>query len=239
MQIIPSILEKDFDSLREKLEFLSNAKQKYNLDFNLVQIDFCDGIFVENKTWLPDDIIDDKQIDKFFSFTKSFDIEYHLMCKDQYKYFLLAEKLNAKKVIVHIDEILDNGILDKIIEKAKERLTKIIICGRLDFLEKNINKIISILMNNNSLELQIMGIREIGVQGADFDEKCIDIIKNFRKLFNEKELSIQIDGSINEDTIKYIKPLNVNKVVIGSYFLKDLDESVFVYKFKKIKQQTF
>jgi hypothetical protein len=39
--------------VQEKLTFLINIKKKYALNFNLVQIDICDGVFVESKTWIP------------------------------------------------------------------------------------------------------------------------------------------------------------------------------------------
>ncbi len=84
MKIIPAILENDLDAIKNKINYYSSLKEKYSLDFNLIQIDFCDGEFVENKNWLPENI---DQLKDLVNLEKDFNLEIHLMCKDIRKYF--------------------------------------------------------------------------------------------------------------------------------------------------------
>ena len=43
-EIVPAILEKDFREIKNKLTFLRGRAK-------CVQLDFCDGVFVQNQTW--------------------------------------------------------------------------------------------------------------------------------------------------------------------------------------------
>lgn len=235
MEIIPAILEKDFEKIQEKVEFLASLERKYNIDFKSVQIDLCDGVFVKNTTWLPDS--NNKKEAVFLeSFKSFFNFEFHLMCQDQVKYFLKLEEFKPKSVVIHLDEILFKVEVSKIIEKARESYTKIIASAKMDFLDKNREEVLSFLEKYDEVDLQIMGIEEIGVQGQEFSERCLPLIKFFRKNFEEKDLSIQVDGSINRETIELVKIAGANKVLVGSYLLKDLDELNFITKYKVLSR---
>ena len=77
MKIIPAILEEDFSNIK-KARISRFLKKKYNLNFDIVQIDLCDGKFVENKTWLPESE-NIKEIDEISTYNNLFNIEYHIM----------------------------------------------------------------------------------------------------------------------------------------------------------------
>lgn len=233
MEIIPAILEKDFSKIQEKIEFLASIERKYNIDFKTVQIDLCDGVFVENKTWLPNSN-NKKEADSLEFFKSFFNFEFHLMCKDQVKYFLKMEELKARSVVIHLDNILFSVEVAKIINKARETYTKIIVCAKIDFLNKNREEVLSFLEKYEDVDLQIMGIEKIGVQGQEFSEKCLPLIKFFRRNFSEKDLSIQVDGSMNPETLKLVQLAGANKVLVGSYLLKNLEEIEFVTKFRNL-----
>ncbi len=233
MKIIPAILEKDFQSLERKLDFLLFLKKKYNISFDTVQIDLCDGKFVENNTWLPN-IENKEEIEKILFYRDIFNIEYHIMCENQYKYFLELKDLKAKRIVIHIDEIWNTEELRKILEDAKENFIKILISSKLDFMSIHREDIISFLHKHTNIDLQIMGIDRIGVQGGEFDEKCISLIRFFRKNFKEKELYIQVDGSMNDNTVSLVSKVGANTSVVGSYLMKDLNEMKFVSRYREI-----
>ncbi len=233
MKIIPAILEINFLNLKKKLENLLFFKTKYNLNFDMVQIDLCDGEFVENKTWLPR-LENNTEIEELISYNNLFNIEYHIMCQDQYKYFLELKKLKARRIIIHIDNIFYLKDLENIIQEAKENLIKIIITSKLDFMINNREDILIFLNKYKNIDLQIMSIDRLGSQGNDFNEKSLFVLKFFRKNFSKKDLYIQVDGSINEDTIQEIKILGANAGVVGSYLMKELDEMKFIYRFRSI-----
>lgn len=233
MKIIPAILEEDFSNIKKKLEYLAFFKKKYNLNFDIVQIDLCDGKFVENKTWLPESE-NIKEIDEISTYNNLFNIEYHIMCEDQYKYFLELEKLKAKRVVVHIDNIFRLKDLENIIQRAKELLIKIIITSKLDFMIKNREDIVIFLNKNKNIDLQIMSIDTIGSQGNDFNEESLYIIKFFRKNFSKKDLYVQVDGSINEYTALKVKKAGADAGIVGSYLMKETNEMKFIYRFRNI-----
>lgn len=118
MQIIPAILENDFSEIKKKLIFLKKVKKKYNLDFDMIQIDICDGKFVKNKTWLPEILEENyeyKKNDKTlkdiyyllkFKETSNIKIESHIMCNDQKKYFDLSS-LYSESIVIHIEKYFD------------------------------------------------------------------------------------------------------------------------------------
>ena len=234
MRIIPAILEKNFFETEKKLEFLTFLKRKYSLAFDTIQIDFCDGIFVENKTWILD-LSKKDEVSKIISYREIFNIEYHLMCENQYDIFLNLLEIGVKRIVVHIDNIFNSNELLNILKKAEENFVKIIITSKLSFMDTNREQIISFLNKYKNIDLQIMGIDRIGTQGIDFDEKCLSLVKFFRKNFTEKDLYIQIDGSMNEDTILLAKKAGVNGAIVGSYLMKDLHEMKFISRFKDIK----
>ncbi|MEA4910726.1 hypothetical protein SDC9_07780 [bioreactor metagenome] len=235
MEIVPAILEKDFEEIKNKLEFLASIEDKYRIDFKAVQIDLCDGKFVENKTWLPNSF-NKEEIKILNSFRKYFNIGYHLMCEDQMKFFLELESFQPKSLVIHLEEILFSKDLEKILNKAKKDFIKIFVTAKINFLDKNREEVLSILYKYEDVDLQIMGIDKIGSQGQEFSEKALELIRFFRKGLNYKDLSIQVDGSMNKDTISLAKKAGADKFVVGSYLMKDLDGVNFVSNLKKIRQ---
>lgn len=233
MNIIPAILEKDLNEIKKKLDFLSFVKKKYNLSFNFVQIDFCDGNFVDNITWLPTkDNIEQSRI--LLDYKIFFDIEYHLMCNDQYKYLEFLRELRAKSVVLHIDNIFNSTELYSALDYCRENMITIKVTGKLDFIISNKEGVVRFLDENPDVDLQMMGINNIGLQGQAFDDRCLELIRFFRNNFNKQNMSIQVDGSINQHTSKEVYTAGADAIVVGSYLMRDMDEFKFVSNFKKI-----
>lgn len=100
-------------------------------------------------------------------------------------------------------------------------------------MENQKEKILKFLENHIEINLQIMGIQEIGLQGQVFDEKCLALIKFFKENINRENLFIQIDGGVNEESILKIRRTPVSKIVVGSYLMKFEGED-FVNHFKTL-----
>jgi ribulose-phosphate 3-epimerase len=62
--------------------------------------------------------------------------------------------------------------------------------------------------------IQLMGIREIGAQGLPFDEEVINKIAWLKERF--PLLSITVDGSVNEHTIKRLAEAGADRFICGS-----------------------
>ena len=62
--------------------------------------------------------------------------------------------------------------------------------------------------------IQLMGIYQIGAQGQPFDEAVFDKIKELKKRYPNK--SITIDGSVNADTIVSLHEAGADRFICGS-----------------------
>src|ERR1035437_646544 len=101
-QIIPAILEKDFNEIKNKLTFLRGKAL-------CVQIDFCDGIFVPSQTWpFATGGFDDVDFHKIMNeeeglaYCDDFDFELDLMVMDAVENFDTYMKLGPKRMIFHL-----------------------------------------------------------------------------------------------------------------------------------------
>lgn len=62
--------------------------------------------------------------------------------------------------------------------------------------------------------VQLMGIREIGSMKQPFDSTVLDKIREVKKFFPDKMVSI--DGSVNAGTISQLKSAGADRFVVGS-----------------------
>lgn len=240
MKIIPAILENNLDVIKNKINYYSSLKQKFSLDFNLVQIDFCDGEFVENKNWLPENAA---QIKELLDMEKSFDLEVHLMCKDIRKYFDIFRDAGVKYIVIHIDNLLnaEKEEILKIVEESVDAKVNLGLCSKLAFMKENQDSILSFIGSNKSeftqskIYLQVMGIENIGRQGEPFSQDSVNLIQEVRDLFPNEELDINIDGAVNEDTFKLFINAGASSLVVGSYFIKAESEEQFIERYNLLK----
>ena len=240
MKIIPAILENNLETIKNKINYYSSLKEKYSLDFDLIQIDFCDGEFVENKNWLPENF---DQLRELVNLEKDFNIEVHIMCKDIRKYFDICKSSGIKNIIIHIDNLLiaENEELLKITEESAESQINLGLCSKLSFMKENQDTLLSFIANNKALfnqskiYLQVMGIENIGVQGEPLGEDSVNIIQSVRDLLPSEELDINVDGSVNDATYQLFKNAGATSLVVGSYFIKAESEERFVERYNLLK----
>jgi len=62
--------------------------------------------------------------------------------------------------------------------------------------------------------VQLMGIKQIGVQGEPFDESVLQTIALVKESYPDKPLTV--DGSVNSDTIARIVSAGADRVIVGS-----------------------
>lgn len=182
-------------------EVFNNINKVKNI-FNFIQIDICDGVYVDSLTWLP-------KADTILPSGCRYELD--LMVSDPYKYIEVASTLKINKVIIHSDDITE---ISKLISFAKDLNIKVGLSAKPEMIKNFINEIDYI---------QIMGIDNIGRQGQKLKT---DLIKDLIECeyicskSNNKNIYIQIDGGMNLETIKYISKDREYKffksVVMGS-----------------------
>ena len=192
-KIIPAVLEKDFGILQKRI----NQFEKLS---KTIQVDIADGRFVKNKT------IGTKEISKINS--KS-NLEYHLMVGNPEKYINAIKK--AKIIAIHC-EIKD---FEKYIDKIKN---KKIDAGIAINPETNVKKLIPAIKKiKKIIVLCVMP----GWQGAKFMPEALKKIKQIKML--NKKIIVQVDGGINEKTIKLAEKAGADEFIVGSALIKAKD----------------
>lgn len=202
MNITPTIFASSLEEINNKLEMVSGLVHR-------VQIDLCDGRFGLERTWLPSDNLD-------VSFPGDFSYEYDIMANDWKIVFQQAMNLGASRIIVHADlfkaedyEFLKEATLGGNLEIGVSVSNDIPVERHIELVER-VQKICK------KVFIQVMGIVNIGASGQFFDPNCIARIQSLHTAF--PGISIQVDGSMNKDTIPKIAEAGADTVVVGSYF---------------------
>ncbi len=218
-EIIPAILEKDFNEIKNKLTFLRGRAR-------CVQIDFCDGVFVPNKTWpFVSGGFEDQDLQKIINeeeglpFWEEFDFEFDLMVADAVENFDIYMKLGPKRMIFHFGAQRDLSEFEDFLD-GLDMYTRDNIEIGLAFKPSDDLVLVSKLSHKVDF-LQCMGIEEIGMQGQEFDKKVFDNIKYLKEKLSGIVLSV--DGGVNFENIEELLGAGVDRLTVGSAIWKNPD----------------
>ncbi len=184
-----------------------NSKDKINMiktlnntKISYIHIDVMDGLFVSQKSLPSDEII---KISPFSS--KSLDI--HLMVENPMYYIERIKELpNIDNITIHLEINKDiKNILNKIKEYGFKRSLSIKPNTDINLLVPYLDIIDRIL---------IMTV-EPGLGGQPFLENSPNRIKEIKKLIKDKNIELEVDGGINNQTINKLKDVDIS--VVGSY----------------------
>lgn len=202
VQIIPAILPKDYSQLENQVEDVSQ-----NAD--CVQIDVCDGQFVPNATWPYKK--HDNNFEELLSEQRGLphweeiDFEFDLMVNRPEEVVLDWVRVGATRIILHVESNGDIAKAVDLISNDVELGLAINIDTDVDVLTQYVEKVSFI---------QCMGIDRIGFQGQDFDKKVIEKIKEIKKLYPDKTISV--DGGVSLDNANDLIQAGAERLVVGS-----------------------
>lgn len=186
---------------------------KTSADF--IHVDLMDGKFVENKNigvrmW------------KYLQYCEK-PLDVHFMVKNPLKYIDNLKGLNVRIVYINYNSYFLND-LEKIRKKGYRVGLVINPWDDLELMKKYYPYVDKIL---------VMSVVP-GAGGQSFMMETIDKLKGIVKYRKEANLNftINIDGGINEDTVKLVKKY-VDDVVSGSYVCKADDPEKQIEKLKK------
>ncbi len=217
--IVPAILEKDFGEIKNKLTFLRGK-------IKCVQLDFCDGIFVQNQTWPfasggfeDGDFLKIMNEEEGLPYWEDFDFEFDLMVADAVENFDIYMKLGPKRMIFHLGAQKNLEEFEHFLEGLDMYIRDNVEIG-LAFRPSDDLVVVSRLSHKIDF-LQCMGIDEIGAQGREFDEKVIENIKFLKE--NLPGIIISVDGGINFENAEEILAAGADRLIIGSAIWKSGD----------------
>lgn len=209
VEIIPAILTKSADELRE---FISKAEGVVER----VQIDIIDGQFKDNKTI---DLAAFKNIETNLLF------DFHLMVNEPKSWVEKCIRARADRIIGQIEMMQSQADFVERVQKAGAY------AGLAIDLETPVSKLDSAVLNNLDCVL-VMSV-PAGFGGQKFNPKALDKIKMLNKIrqTNDALFSIIDDGGVTAGNINDLGKVGVDEVSIGrSIFKGNIKENIKEYK---------
>ena len=200
-------------SILSSKDRINSIQKLNNTNSDYIHIDVMDNIFVPNYQFPLEEI---KELSKYSN--KPLDI--HLMVANPKKYINSLDIKNIYNITIHIEI---NKNIDSIIELIKEKNCSVGLAIKpntpLNLIDKYLNKVDMIL---------IMSV-EPGFGGQKFIENTTERIKYIRN--KNKDIIIEVDGGINNETVSKIKDI-ANIAVVGSYITnkEDYEEAINILK---------
>jgi len=190
IQIIPTIIAKDFQEINEKIKKIESYVE-------WAQLDVMDGEFVNNSTW--------NKPRELKNLETNLKLEVHLMVNNPEEVIDQWIESGVKRIIFHY-EATDKH--EEIIEKIKESGLEVGLA---------INPETSLEVIDNFIEkLDLVLIMTVnpGFGGQDFLEENLGKIKQLRGEY--KDVNIGVDGGINLETALKVIQAGANLLASGS-----------------------
>lgn len=216
MEILPAIIPKNIQDLREKCGVVSGS-------VDAVQIDICDGVFVSSKSWpyredsneYTSDFKDIIAERAEFPFWDRLNFEVHLMVAHPEQVIHDWISAGASRIIVHV-ETLQNPkqfFADFRVQFPKSGGSLLSVeLGVALCLTTPVDVVASFL--NDVDFVQLMSIAKIGGYGQKFDEKTFNRLDILRTEYPGTIVSI--DGGVTLDVASELLKVGANRLVVGS-----------------------
>lgn len=181
MQIIPTILEKDFALAQDKILAVKDR-------FRRIQVDVIDGFFSYGKTFELELISKIENVDNVLW-------ETHLMVKEPINWIEKSVYINSTRIIGQVEMMSDRK---KFIEKIKDKGLE---AGLAFDIETEVGNI------PEETDVVLLLGRKSGFGSLPMDEKIYEKIRQLAKIRLEKKLNflIGVDGGVNETNIKKLE----------------------------------
>lgn len=184
---------------------IAYVKKLNNTKTDYIHIDVMDGLFVPDTKFSIEEI---KEINNVSN--KKLDI--HLMVENPIIYIEKLHNMNINNITIHIeiDKDIDN-LIDKIHSLGYQARLAISPNTNVELLYPYLNKVEGIL---------IMSVNP-GKGGQEFMPNTLSRAEYIKKINNN--LSLEIDGGVNNTNVDLIKDSGIDTIVVGSYITKSDD----------------
>lgn len=207
-EIIPSVIAKNFEEVKEKISQLD--------DFvSWAQLDISDGIFASPQGW--------GNADDLENLSGKIKVEAHLMVEkpeDVLKQWMSL----ADRVLIHLES---TDYLADIIESfdgAPNRLGIVLKSDTpVETLEDFVGKVDYI---------QLMSVTTLGSYGGRFDDNIFERLKITRAIF--PNVIISVDGGVNLDNAVHLIESGANHLVVGSAIWESSDPIKTIKQFQSL-----
>ena len=205
-QIIPGILERDWDSVEAKIEIAAKFT-------NTLHIDIIDGRFVNNKTFLDPEPFK-KYSDKMF-------LELHMMVEEPIDYVEEWANAGVKRFLGHIEQMTSQ---EEFVNEAKKY-------GEAGLALDGPTHIHAIKVPYETLDsILIYTSNQVGFSGPPMMDDRLDKIRHLKKLTN---IPIEVDGGVSDKTILKAKAAGASRFISTSFLFHSEDP---ISRFNKLKE---
>jgi len=210
--IAPSILSADFSKLGAEIKSVEDAGADW------IHVDVMDGHFVPNITIGP-------LIVEAARRATSLPLDVHLMIENPERYIADFAKAGADLISVQVEACIH---LNRTIQMIKESglragvvLNPSTPLSAIDWVLEDVDFIMIMSVNP-------------GFGGQNFIPNSLDKIRTLRKMLQDRGLEalIEIDGGVNEKTIKDISDAGTDVFVAGSAIFKSTNYRKTISKFR-------
>lgn len=213
IEVLPAIIPESLEHLERELGRLRGG------NITWVQVDFCDGRFVDSRSW-PfgkdghgfQEIVAEEQ---GLPFWDDFVFEADLMVREPAR--VMGDFLAAgfSRIVIHLGSG-DEANINEALLQARDYMTEVVIAVGREHTPKDIERLVADIAG-----VQIMGIDHIGRQGEPFDTQAIAQVSLFRDAF--PELPISVDGGVNTGNARALYKAGATRLVAGSAILGTRD----------------
>jgi len=213
-RIIPSIISKSSQEFEKMIRIIEPYTDR-------VHLDVMDGIFVSGKT-----ISYHEEIAKI---NTPLDFDVHLMVDDPKKQISFWLQTKADRFILQIESQSDLSELINLIHLNNKK------AGIALNPDTSVDAISKSPVFNSYDFVQFMTVNP-GQYGSEFKDEVISKIESFHNKY--PEISIEVDGGVNLQTISKLLAVGVSAFVVGSYIFYSKDVGKAIEELKKVGQNT-
>ncbi len=199
IEIIPGILENDWETTERQIRIVAPY-------VSWVQIGIADGTLVPMSSH-----VDFSLLPKLVaSLKKPLYFEAHLMVVDPVKYIRPLVDYGFTRLIIHVESQDPREFLAQASYESVDVCMAIDTASEVSELEPYVDEIDGVVVMT----------AEAGVEGREFVPETVEKITTIHQ--NYSHLPIEVDGGINDKTIKIVKDAGATRIVSTSFIYKDL-----------------
>lgn len=195
--IVPAILEETENGFAEKAKLIERLPE-----VKRIHVDFADGQFVSSKTLL---------IEEFDVLNPAFEWEAHLMVKEPID-FLDYKIAGFNTVTLHYEAFENIESLKTALQKIGEQKMKRGVAINPQTPVESLEAVIEFVD-----QITVMSVVP-GFQGSPFEPNALEKIKELKAKYSQ--CIIEIDGSVNEQTLSEVIKSGPDLMVVGSAIVK-------------------
>jgi ribulose-phosphate 3-epimerase len=211
--VAPSLLSADFRNLEKEIKSVEDSGCDY------LHLDIMDGHFVPNITFGPF-IVD------FCKKSSKLPLDVHLMIENPERFVADFVKAGADIIVIHAEACVH---LHRQVQLIKSFGVKVGVALNpatpLEVLEYVIE----------DLDLVLLMSVNPGFSGQKFIPAVLDKLKSFKQKFGsriKKDLLLEVDGGVNDQTVDSLIQAGANMFVSGNYFFQHPDRALAVKTLK-------